>query len=184
MVKPFLWLLSLQVSIHTHTHTVEARLSVKRLTFMIWPRPGLSSGSGWSSPDLTPVQLMITSTPLSANWGHHCVINPQLQSKKCDLTNAAVTFRWPPGKILFSSDKISLLFLSTWNKWIKKHVMLDWKAPVTNFMAFAKMTRGEIKSGYRSNKPVALQSRLSVKPVYSLRSTLCLKGYIYLIYNQ
>uniref|UniRef100_A0A0E9TIL0 Uncharacterized protein n=1 Tax=Anguilla anguilla TaxID=7936 RepID=A0A0E9TIL0_ANGAN len=34
---------------------------------MICPRPGWRSGSGWRSPDLTPVQFMMTSGPDSAS---------------------------------------------------------------------------------------------------------------------
>lgn len=37
-------------------------------TFMICPRPGFRSGSGCSSPDLMPVQLMTTSAPDSASY--------------------------------------------------------------------------------------------------------------------
>lgn len=57
------------------------------LTFTIWPRPGLRSGSGCSSPDLIPVQFITTSAPDSAS----CSQGREIREKQTSTSSSLLS---------------------------------------------------------------------------------------------
>lgn len=93
----------------------DRHLNPSGLTFTICPRPGLSSGSGWRSPDLIPLQFIITSAPDSASlmkrtehkaWKREVLTYSQYFCKKWNNIRAVTILQTQYKKVLYMKQKI------------------------------------------------------------------------------